>query len=137
MIAIDSKSRFGAALVALTVFFAGNADANTVSGNDLFTACTTQNDAGMANFCAAYVIGVIEGMKMGLAWPMMTSGEMTTAEVNTTVEAVLQICAAPEVEYGQHVGVAIKYLSDHPEARHKSARFLIMESLQAAFPCGK
>ena len=77
----------------------------------------------------------MEGLKLGIAWPMMLMGDKTTDEINKTSEKVLMVCAAPEVVSGQYVGVAIKYLSEHPETRHNSARMLILESFQQAFPC--
>lgn len=124
----------GGAALSLAASLPARAD--TVSGNDLFSGCTANNDPSQLNFCAGYIIGAVEGMKVGLAWPMMLAGDhKPIEEINKAVETLLQICAPPEVEYGQYVGVVVKYLGDHPENRHNSARMLIINALQRAFPC--
>jgi hypothetical protein len=45
------------------------------------------------------------------------------------------ICTPEGVRFGQMRDVVIKYLRDNPAQRHQSRFVLVLDALQAAFPC--
>lgn len=126
------RAFFLSAVIAASA--SGPALAENMSGNSLYEACTTENGV-TAGFCIGYVVGVIEGIRYGLAVPMWSAGEDSSEVINKLSDGVLMYCPPPEVQNGQHVDVVNKYLQSHPEKRHMPARLLIHIALREAFPC--
>lgn len=107
-----------------------------VTGNALFEACENTNVSAAQGFCLGYIVGSMEGLRYGTSLPFVAAGNLAdNSELNTTVEVFLGMCPASEVEYGQHRDLVVKYLKANPEIRHQSARALILEAGQKAFPC--
>jgi hypothetical protein len=50
--------------------FAAAVDAQNLSGNDLLEICNDNSQAAQG-FCIGYVNGLVEGLKLGAAMPMM------------------------------------------------------------------
>ena len=124
-----------AMVVAGLVCVAGAAGAASYTdGNYLYRACLNTDDVTQG-FCIGFIMGTIEGIRYGLAYPMMMQGDKSSDEVNATSNVILMNCPPEGIENGQYVDVAINYLHAHPADRHNSARALILESLQDAFPC--
>lgn len=113
---------------------AGPSLGQTIDGNVLHTACSS-GVSEMAGYCAGYVVGVSEGMRLGTAFPMIVAGQMDMAKVNTISDAILLYCLEDSVQNSQLIDVFRAYLRDHPEKRHQPARSLLLMSLQEAFPC--
>ena len=122
------------ALSAFLGILAAPTLAQTTEGNDLLRAC---QDAGQAQqgFCIGWVIGAIEGIRFGVAYPMMM-GASSADEINDMSNSLLMNCLPDNVENSQYVDVVVRHLERHPEKRHHPARFLALEALQEAFPCG-
>ena len=109
--------------------------AQTISGNDLLSACETAADA-QQGFCVGYIIGANEGLRLGAATAyIFVEAAPTTEEINNASDLILGWCALSEVENGQLKDVVVGYLQNHPEIRHESARSLIRSALVEAFPC--
>jgi len=111
------------------------ATAQNTDGNSLYEACLGNAGEVGTGFCVGYIVGVVEGIRYGVAVPLMLGGGYSTEEVNTTSDSVLMYCAAAEVENGQYTAVVNNYLSDNPATRHLPARGLIHIALREAFPC--
>lgn len=123
-----------AALVSLALVLVEPAQAQNVTGNDLFAAC--ENDGlAQAGYCIGYVIGAVEGMRWGVALPLFHSGETDIATVNRTSDTFLQICEPSGVISRQYTDIVIGYLRANPAMRHQPARGLIQIALGEAFPC--
>ena len=105
-----------------------------VTGNDLVAACggTLGEQQG---FCIGYIMGVTEGLRLGVGAPFMIEGEMTTEQINEMSNSLLMYCAIPEVTAAQNVAVVKKFLNDNPEKLHFPARGLVLQSFQAAYTC--
>lgn len=119
--------------LAVAMMAAGPGWANT-PGNSLHEACSS-SDAAMAGFCIGHVIGVIEGIRYGMAVPMWAAGDYSADQINQTSDTLLAYCPPDGVENGQYVDVVKQYLQSHPQDRHKPARLLIHVALTEAFPC--
>ena len=78
-----------------------------LDGNTLQDACNTPD----SKVCDMYIYGVSDGYTLG------SDGGY---------------CPKPGVTNGQ----LEKYLNDHPERLHEMAAILLINSWQAAFPCG-
>ncbi|ARU02958.1 Rap1a/Tai family immunity protein [Yoonia vestfoldensis] len=112
--------------------------AETVSGNDLYSACTATGDVVdlRYGYCIGYIGGAFEGIKLGAGAIMFQAmREGTAAEVDQASNELLGICVPETVERGQIVDVAIQYMAKNPQIRHESARGLLLQSMQEAFPC--
>jgi hypothetical protein len=111
------------------------ANAQNLDGNTVLSACDS-NDITQVAFCAGYGIGLLEGMRSGLA-TLYVRAEMGggSADVNSFVDQVLGFCIPAEVENGQIKDVYVKFLRDNPATRHESARILFLQAMLGAFPC--
>jgi len=88
-----------------------------VTGNQLLKNCSEGADSNQP-FCVGFVEGVRDGA--------------TVAMVKRSQKAAFIIPA--DVGSDQLTDVVKKYLSDHPESRHKAAAELTIAALQNAFP---
>ncbi|WP_417243016.1 Rap1a/Tai family immunity protein [Celeribacter sp.] len=112
--------------------------ADTVTGNDLHSACTANGEIKDLQFgyCIGYIGGAFEGIKFGAGAVMFQAmPESSTTEVDQASNAMLGFCIPENVERGQIVDVTMKYLEENPQSRHESARGLLFQALQSAFPC--
>lgn len=121
-----------AALLAATP-----AKADNITGNMLLDACTAPNDLAKAGFCTGYVLALNEGLRFGVAYAAITAGIQpeNASDLNQFSEGILRYCLFGTVEIGQMSDVIVKYLQEHPETRHETARYLSLTALQEAFPC--
>lgn len=85
----------------------------SVHGNDLFPSCTTNEPS-----CFAYVTGVADMLEM--VAPHLT-----------------KICRPPASTMVQVFDIAMNWLEDHPEERHRPAAKLIGLALAEAWPCAE
>ena len=112
--------------------------ADTVTGNDLHSACSSSGEIKdlRFGFCIGYIGGAFEGIKFGAGAIMFQAmSENSAAEVDAASNTMLGLCVPENVERGQIVDVTIKYLEENPQSRHESARGLLFQALQIAFPC--
>jgi len=120
-----------------SLLFGSTANAENVSGNFLYEACTTENDA-MVGFCIGYLVGEVEGKWLGgLLFTKRVGMDMETDDFNEFANIMFGHCVPTEASSQQLRDVAVKYLAAHPETRHESARFLVWQALVEAFPCGE
>jgi hypothetical protein len=84
------------------------------TGNKLFERCGASRDTADYTGCLGYVAGVVDALHM-----MENSG----------------VCPPQGSTVGQTVDVVMKYLRDHPEARHHAAAGEVFLALRQAFPC--
>jgi len=90
----------------LAVSMVGTVQAGLTTGNHLMKHCISAPDS----FCAGYIKAVID-----------------------TNHALF--CVPPKVTNRQIINITIIYLHDHPEKLDRSAPNLVINALQAAFPC--
>jgi len=122
--------------LGLCVGFSGPAFAETVSGNELLSACEAQDDLAQTGFCVGYLIGTIEGLRLGTSLPFLaTMQDAPLSDKIAAGETVFGACIPPEANYNQHKDIAVAYMKTHPETRHEAARGLILTALREAFPC--
>ena len=122
-------------IIVVAALFASQAGAQVQSGNDLYAACTSENEIQLG-FCYGYQIGVWEGIKIGgvmIALPIVDGANL--AEVEGKVSEIMRICLPAEVEMRQMLDVSLAYLANNPADRHETARGLIIDAFQEAFPC--
>lgn len=105
-----------------------------VSGNDLVAACAGASGE-QQGFCVGYIMGVTEGVRLGVAAPFMIDGKKSTKEINEISNSLLMYCAFPEVSAAQNVEVVKKYLGENPEKLHFPARGLLLQAFQNAYTC--
>ncbi|WP_458790894.1 Rap1a/Tai family immunity protein [Yoonia sp. MH D7] len=111
------------------------AKAQTISGNDLHEACTS-DDQAMAAFCVGYLIGQIEGQFLGgLLFSQSAEDDIDTESFNSLANIAFQHCIPPDVLNSQLRDVVVRYLQDNPATRHETARFLVLEAYRDAFTC--
>jgi hypothetical protein len=94
------------------------AQAEFVSGNDLFTACSDVTSSFERGNCLGYISAVADTMALG-AMPMTG----------------WNACIPAEATRGQVRDVAVQYLQTHPALRHTGAESLVGAALTEAFPC--
>lgn len=116
-----------ATLIA-TLLMATPAQAEPLTGNRLHQACMT---AETDLFCLGWVIGAFEGAKIGVV-KAARPDDLST--LDASANSVLGICIG-DAQNSQVIDVFKKYLADHPEKRHHTARLLLLDSLSEAFPC--
>lgn len=97
---------------ALLAFSCSPAAAYFYTGNELWTFCKNESSSS----CLVYILSAVD---------------MHTA----AVEDGKFFCIPPKVTGGQIEDVVKKYLQDNPADRHKPAAFLVIDALQAVFPC--
>lgn len=121
-------------LLAPVVFIASPTWGQVVSGNDLVATCAGASGE-QQGFCIGYIMGVTEGVRLGVATPFMIEGENTVEEINEISDSLLMYCALPEVTAAQNVALVKKYLGDNPEQLHFPARGLVLQAFQNAYRC--
>lgn len=85
----------------------------SVHGNDLYPNCTIQEPT-----CLAYVTGVADSLEM--VAPHLTN-----------------ICRPSASTMAQVFDIAMEWLEDHPEERHRPAAKLVGLALAEAWPCNQ
>ena len=90
----------------------------SVTGNSLLEYCGSKN-VGEYGVCVGYITGVgdIETMD-GAAFPDRQ-----------------RFCTPDNATNGQIIDIVVKYLKDHPAARHLLGAILVVNALTEAFPC--
>lgn len=89
----------------------------------------------MDGFCTGYVVGVVEGMKWGVAVPALMAGQ-EGEDINGMISILLQFCSPDAATWSQSIDRVVAYLSENPNERHLPARGLVQNALIEAFPCG-
>ena len=84
----------------------------SVSGNQLYSNCTSTNDAQAA--CMGFTTGSADQLSLDS-----------------------KICASAEVTRGQIMDIVKTYLERNPELRHYPAAMLASAALRQALPCAK
>jgi hypothetical protein len=110
----------------------------TITGNDVLSACEA-NDAGVQKgFCIGYIVGLWEGINWGAFVAFRSVGGFEqggAAEANQFASMLLGSCVPVQGENSQIKDVMIRYLQDNPATRHESARGLMERAMAKAFPC--
>lgn len=124
--------------IILTVM-GGPVGAQIATGNAVYDACQDlkNEDFGIrAGYCIGYVAGAWEGIKIGSSLMFIAGGTTkSTAEIDAMSNQILRVCLPQQVDSGQLLDVYLKYLTSNPATRHEAARYLLLTSLQEAFPC--
>lgn len=128
------KGLFASATVAAFLGLASPGLAQNLSGNDLLSMCSSEDDLAKQGYCIGYISGLVEGMKWGIAVPMMADNR-STQEADQIGNVILGFCLPEGATIGQYVDVVRLYLENNPADRHGSARVLGHLALQEAFPC--
>jgi len=89
------------------------------TGNDLLMLCQADEATSLRGICAGFILGVINGVSF---------------EKDTTHQAC--VWDIPRGTTGDKlINIVVGDLNAHPETRPQSAFFLIMKSVERAFPC--
>lgn len=123
-----------AVLASAACLMSGPVHAQLTTGNDLVEACSGPSGEHQG-FCIGYIMGLTEGLRLGVGYPFMAEGAKTAAEVNELSDTLLMYCAFQEVTAAQNVAVVKKYLGDNPAFLHQPARWLLLNAYQEAYPC--
>lgn len=125
------------AVAAVCTFAAASTSAqeagSNITGNQLLEICQSA-DLAKQGFCVGYSTGVLEGMRWGAAVPLLRA-EVPQAEVEESIDTFLGYCLPEGATHGQYKDVIVRYIDQHPETRHTSARLLAQLALVEAFPC--
>lgn len=98
-----------------------------LSGNAMLRNCEfalsgrAAQNAHEAGLCQGFTTGVIQGIYLG----EIASGK--------TKKGIL--CPPADVEVGQMIRVAVKYMKDNPSRLHEPAQVLFGHAYRDAFPC--
>lgn len=124
-------------IAAICGSLAAPVHAQVLTGNDLLGACEVQGATVQAGFCLGYIVGVIEGLKLGAAIPLLAARDENSEQepIDPLTNSFLHMCIPAESENSQSVDIAVKYLRANPDIRHNPARGLILASLREAYPC--
>lgn len=100
-----------------------------LSGNDLYTSCTSPGDHAE---CIGYVGDVLDTADYeGIFYK-------GNSNLHAAVEGLnVEWCPPPGITSGQAADVATKFLRDNPQGRHERASNLIAQAMKAAWPCTK
>lgn len=120
--------------VFLCALISAPAVSQTVTGNDLAAACSGQSGE-QQGFCVGYIMGVTEGIRLGVGYPFIAEGTKTSEEINDISNSLLMYCAIADVTSAQNVMVVRKFLQDNPASLHHPARGLMLQAFQAAYQC--
>ena len=127
--------RLAVVTLAISVLAPGASLSEPLSGNQLYAVCTSSDQATSA-FCIGYVIGETEGQFLGgLMLYLNSHPESRDSDYNDHASRVFGYCVPKNASNAQLRDVVVKFLRENPERRHETARFLVMESYVAAFPC--
>jgi hypothetical protein len=121
-------------LICILAIFPGFCYAQNLSGNELLETCEAQDDLARFGFCIGYISGVIEGMKWGVAAPLLMSGQ-TAQEADKTGGMFLGFCSPEGGTLGQYKDVVVLYLRNNPAERHNTARTQVQSALSEVYPC--
>ena len=129
------KLVFGAAIFFAAIANPIDATAEAVlSGNDIYTICSDQSEQNRA-ICGFYIIGLIEGARLGVAMTLNALGKTSVEETNEITDYSLGFCHPEGADYFQYQAIFLKYLNERPEIRHQTARLILISALGEAFPC--
>ena len=107
-----------AALAAITLVAARQADANFQTGNDLLRFCEDISDSGYGR-CLGYVEGVVDSLEVARS------------------DHHLPPCVREGIGTAQVHNAVIKYLRDHPETREQTASRLVVIAVSSALQCSQ
>lgn len=123
----------------IAALFASPALGQTITGNDVLSACEAADGGVREGFCVGYIVGLWEGIHWGTFVAFRTAGGFEdgqgAAEANEFASKLLGSCVPPEVENSQIRDVLIRYLGENPTVRHASARGIMERAMAEAFPC--
>ena len=123
-------------IALIACLFSNSAIAGAVSGNDVYGACEPTASKLQQGFCIGYILGAVEGIRLGGFTMLIASGaEGTVQEIDDTTSHIQMLCIPSEAENGQIVDISKRYLANNPQSRHDPARSLIFSALREAFPC--
>jgi hypothetical protein len=83
------------------------------------------SDANHAMACIGYVSGFTSGVEFGTAFVEDKAGKKVRGP----------FCRPDEVENGQLIRVALKFIRDNPERAHQPTSWLLMDAFGKAYPC--
>ena len=94
-------------MAALGIVFAGEAQADFISGNELWDACQADEtkEPARATLCIGYILGADE-----------------TYQALQVANQVTYYCVPDKVQNGQVIDVVKLYLRDHPETDNTQRR---------------
>lgn len=110
----------------------------TITGNDVLSACEAADGGIREGFCTGYIVGLWEGIHWGTFVAFRSVGGFEqggAAEANAFASMLLGSCVPQEVENSQIRDVLVSYLRESPTIRHESARGLMERAMAEAFPC--
>lgn len=82
-------------------------------------------DSLNAMACAGYVTGFVSGVDFGAKFVEDQAGKKVRKP----------FCRPEEVENGQLIRVALKFIRDNPERAHQHTSWLLMDAFGKAYPC--
>jgi hypothetical protein len=125
------------ATLLCVVLWASPVASQTSQGNDLLEACSMPDNLAAEGYCIGYVVGAIEGMKLGAVSVLaFIAPEQSGVEhLDRMSNIALNFCIPADASNRQLVEVVVKYLRENPETRHETARTLIHSALVESFPC--
>jgi len=98
------------------------------SGNDFLRLCENPTTSFISGACQDYVLGVVDGIQVGIRVEHNYVGTPKTAE---------PFCLDSKATLGQEVQVLIKFIKTHPEKAHFATSVLVLGAMADAFPCVK
>lgn len=109
------------------------AQANNISGQDMYNACKGNSQAEQG-FCLGYTIALMEGIKIGAAQILAAKGTVNAAELNQLIDQTLQFCIS-NLSNVQIKDVFIGHLASKENLVESTARQLFIDAMRDTFPC--
>lgn len=113
------------------------------SGNQIHTLCQTN-----PHFLDGYMAGLMDKARqdwliVGAMMPMTADTkspeefDRTRKRMLQTGDVIIDYCVPDGAKLGQAVDIVCKSLRENPADRQKSAAYLAVEAMKAAWPCRK
>jgi len=91
-----------------------------LTGNTFVDMC--ESTSAEYTYCLGFMTGFVTGVSIQRHYADLKTKNMI-------------YCWPAEATFGQATEIFAKYIKNHPEKRHESARFLASVALASAFPC--
>lgn len=109
-------------IIAMAIWYSGEAQAKTTG--ELLDNCKHDQEPALYSYCVGYVMGAAEAQ--------LTS-DMFHKGIDSSFPGFF--CPPNNVTGSQVAAIFVKYATDHPEAHHLQADWIVTAAMTNAFPC--
>jgi Rap1a immunity proteins len=108
--------RLLAGVAVAAILIPASVSAQDMDGNLLYEDCAAPKASFTEGICIGYIVGIVGAM-----------GTWASSDRHT--------CLPPHMNVEQMLDVVTRFLTSHPDKRHRAAGGLVAEAFADAFPC--